>query len=70
MGHSYFTMFEATAMESQGCLYLARAFGAQFLYYAYKVGTYQITGVTNSGDQHAGTGIAISPHGSSNVTFS
>lgn len=57
-------------MESQGCLYLARAFGAQFLYYAYKVGTYQITGVTNSGDQHAGTGIAISPHGSSNVTFS
>lgn len=59
MGEHYYTMFQATAVERQGCQYLARALGAQFLHWSYKDGTYQITGVTPDGNAHAGTGIAV-----------
>lgn len=59
-GGSYFSMFEATNIERQGNLYLARALGPQFLPFAYRPGTYQITGIAN-GNVHAGTAIAITP---------
>jgi len=61
MNRFYYAMYEATLLERQGCLYLARALGAPFIHQAYKSGTYQITGVTRSNDLRAGTGIAISP---------
>lgn len=60
-GGHYYAMRLATQIEGQGCLYLAQAFGAQFLHWAYRTGTYQITGSTSKGDIHAGTGIAIAP---------
>lgn len=61
LGNHYYSLYESTAIEKTGVLMLARALGPSFLYWAYQAGTYQITGVTESGDQHAGTGIAIAP---------
>jgi len=61
VGDSYYTLYQATGYERQGVLHLARALGPQFLQWAYRRGTYQITGVTPNGDVHAGTGIAIAP---------
>lgn len=60
-GESYYTLYEATDFERRGVLHLARALGPQFLPWAYRRGTYQITGITPDGDVHAGTGIAIAP---------
>lgn len=60
-GENYYTFFQATSFERRGVLYLARALGPQFLPWAYREGTYQITGVTPEGDAHAGTAIAIAP---------
>lgn len=61
VGDSYYTVYQATGYEKQGVLHLARALGPQFLPWAYRRGTYQITEVTPNGDVHAGTGIAIAP---------
>ncbi len=61
MGNHYYALYEATSVEKTGALMLARALGPSFLHWAYKEGTYQITGVVESGDSHAGTGIAIAP---------
>lgn len=61
VGDSYYALYQATHYEKQGVLHLARALGQQFLPWAYRRGTYQITGVTQDGDVHAGTGIAIAP---------
>lgn len=60
-GESYYAVYEATNIERQGVLYLARALGPNFLPWAYRRGTYLITGITPDGDAHAGTGIAIAP---------
>lgn len=61
LGNHYYALYEATKIEKTGALMLARALGPAFLHWAYQPGTYQITGVTTDGDQHAGTGIAIAP---------
>lgn len=61
VGGSYYTLYMATNYESQGILHLARALGPEFLPWAYRRGTYQITGITADGDKHAGTAIAIAP---------
>lgn len=61
LGNHYYSLYEATAIEKTGVLILARALGPSFLHWAYQAGTYQITGVAENGDQHAGTGIAIAP---------
>ena len=50
VGDSYYTLYQATGYERQGVLHLARALGPQFLQWAYRRGTYQITGVTPNGD--------------------
>lgn len=54
-----YALYEATTIERAGALILARALGPSFLHWAYQAGTYQITGVTEDMEQHAGTGIAI-----------
>lgn len=60
-GESYYTFYQATNFERHGVLHLARALGPQFLPWAYRRGTYQITGATPDGDIHAGTAVAIAP---------
>lgn len=61
MGECYYALYEATNSERKGVLHFARALGPKLLPWAYRRGTYQITGVTKKGDVHAGTGIAIAP---------
>ncbi len=61
LGNNYYALYQPTSIEKSGALILARALGPSFLHWAYQAGTYQSTGVTKNGDQHAGTGIAIAP---------
>lgn len=61
LGKHYYFLHEFTTIEKTGVLMLARALGPSFLYWAYQTGIYQIIGVAESGDHHAGTGIAIAP---------
>lgn len=61
LGNHYYALQELTSIESKGSLILARALGPSFLHWAYRKGTYQITGTCEDGSQHAGTGIAIAP---------
>ncbi|SFD52677.1 S1 family peptidase [Paracidovorax konjaci] len=61
LGSIYYTFREMTEKEKSGALFLGRALGPSFLHWAYKNGTYQITGATENGDRHAGTAIAIAP---------
>ncbi len=54
LGNNYYALYQPTSIEKSGALILARALGPSFLHWAYQAGTYQITGVTKNGDQHAG----------------
>lgn len=61
-GPAYYSMREFTNIEKKGFLWLAPALGPELVLFAYSDITVQITGVTPSGDVHAGTGIIISPN--------
>lgn len=62
LGTNYYFLLELTSRQQEGILWLARALGPEFLYEAYSQATVQITGVTASGDVHAGTGLVIAPN--------
>jgi len=54
-------MRELTNMEKDNLLWLAPALGAEFILYAFRHSIVHITGINNSGDVHAGTGLMIDP---------
>lgn len=59
IGKSYYFIRELSEREKEGWLWLAPALGPEFLLDAYSDITLQLTGITKSGDVHAGTGISI-----------
>lgn len=61
LGNHYYAMSQFTKLQRTGVLCLARALGPSLLHWVYQNGTYQITGVSEGGDEHAGTAIAIAP---------
>lgn len=62
LGISYYFLLELTHLQKTGILWLARVLGPEFLYNVYAQATVQITGVTEDGDAHAGTGLVIAPN--------
>lgn len=61
IGKHYYFLRELTKREREGWLWLAPVLGPEFVQDSYANVTLQITGITASGDVHAGTGVAIAP---------
>ncbi len=59
LGTRYYFIKEFTKIERKGILWLSEALGPQFIRSQYAPFTVQITGETESGDVHAGTGLVI-----------
>ncbi|WP_158219532.1 serine protease [Synechococcus sp. BO 8801] len=62
LGKKYYFLKEFTTLEKKGLLWLSEALGPQFVRSQYASITVQITGETEAGDVHAGTGLAIAPN--------
>jgi hypothetical protein len=56
---SYYFLKQLTTLEKKGLLWLSEALGPEFIRKQYSPFIVQITGVTDSGDEHAGTGLII-----------
>lgn len=59
---SYYFLKQATTIEKKGILWLSEALGPEFIKSKYSPFTVQITGVTQSGDEHAGSGLVVGEH--------
>ena len=59
LGKKYYFLKELTTIEKRGILWLSQALGPQFIRSQYVDVTVQITGSTEAGDVHAGTGLVL-----------
>ena len=59
LGKKYYFLKELTNLEKRGILWLSQALGPQFIRGQYASFTAQITGLTQDGDVHAGTGLIL-----------
>lgn len=60
-GTHYYFMREFTECEERSPFWLAPALGAEFILHMFSESTFQITGINESGDVRAGTGLLIAP---------
>ena len=58
--HGYHTLKESTTLEKKGISWLTPALGPEFIRYYHATAIVQLTGKHN-GDEHAGTGLIVSP---------